>query len=262
MTQMSSITALGRGSLSMVERNLTFLFSGSSYGWAVFASAVESLLLLGAFAWGFGDVDVTLADGTASFAEFVAPALVAVAALNAAWAENLFTFFGKLTFAKLYRPILYTPMSSTTIAIGELLTGLLRVGLQVALVTSTMWVFGLAPGSSIVGLLAAGLAIGAAFSIVGMALGTFLRTWEDFDFVNALQVALMVVSGVFFPISTLPSWLHVVAEVSPLHYAVGIVRSIRQGAVPPLSMVVGLSSWTVGAGLVLCSRVRRVMSRC
>ena len=41
--------------------------------------------------------------------------------------------------------------------------------------------------------------VGFAFGALGMALSTFLRTWQDFDYVDVGQFALFLFSGTFAP---------------------------------------------------------------
>lgn len=252
---------------AMIERNVAFLLAGSSYGWVLLASAGESLLLLLGFVWGFGGASAQVTvSGTVHvpLGTFVAPALVAVAVLDAAWAENLFTFFGKLDFVRLYRPILYTPMSPMDIAVGELFTGGLRIALQLVLIVPVLWLLGLFGVMTCLGLVAAGLVAGAVFSMIGMVLGTFLRTWEDFDLVSTAQFALTMVSGVFFPVTVLPRWLQVTAWASPLYHAVEIMRAIclpRTAGTAVAWHLAGLLLFGLLSFPLLRWRVERVLPR-
>ncbi len=60
---------------------------------------------------------------------YVAPALLAISAMNGAMSETIFNVFFKLNYEKIYEGMLATPMGIREIAIGELLWSLMRGGL-------------------------------------------------------------------------------------------------------------------------------------
>jgi lipooligosaccharide transport system permease protein len=101
----------------------------------------------------------------------------------------------------------------------------------------------------------AALLIGAAFGAVGMALTTFMRSWQDFDYVTLGQLPLFLFSATFFPLSAFPDWLTPVIEITPLYRAVVLVRELTTGSVTWASgaSVVYLLALTV-LGLVIVGR--------
>jgi lipooligosaccharide transport system permease protein len=76
---------------------------------------------------------------------------------------------------------------------------------------------------------AASVLVGFAFGAVGMALSTFMRSWQDFDLVVAVQFALFLFSGTFVPAEAYPSVLRWIVEVTPLYRAVDLIRGITTG---------------------------------
>jgi len=73
--------------------------------------------------------------------------------------------------------------------------------------------------------------VGFAFGALGMALSTFMRSWQDFDLMLSIQFTLFLFSGTFVPAESYPAALRWVVEVTPLYRAVGLVRGISTGAV-------------------------------
>src|SRR5690606_11333443 len=91
--------------------------------WLIVSGALEPLVYLFAIGWGVGALigELTLPDGrTMSYVTFLAPAMMAAAAMNGALAETSFNFFAKMKYAKLYDSILNTPVTPLEIAFGEL----------------------------------------------------------------------------------------------------------------------------------------------
>ncbi len=61
-----------------------------------------------------------------SYAAYIAPALLAVSAMNGAVYDSTWNVFFKMNFAKLYQGMLYTSLGPLDVAIGEILLALLR----------------------------------------------------------------------------------------------------------------------------------------
>jgi lipooligosaccharide transport system permease protein len=63
----------------------------------------------------------------------------------------------------------------------------------------------------------------------------FASSFENFNYVvSAVLTPLFLVAGTFFPISTLPRWAQILAELNPLHQCVELVRHA----------VFGFEGWT------------------
>jgi lipooligosaccharide transport system permease protein len=62
-----------------------------------------------------------------------------------------------------------------------------------------------------------------------MALTTFMRSWQDFDYVTLAQLPMFLFSATFFPLAAFPGWLRWVVECTPLYRAVVLVRELTTG---------------------------------
>ena len=72
-----------------------------------------------------GDVQVTQGV-TVPYAAFIAPALLAVSAMNGAIYDSTWNVFFKLNYGKLYEGMLSTSLGPLDVALGEILYALLR----------------------------------------------------------------------------------------------------------------------------------------
>ena len=79
--------------------------------------------------------------------------------------------------------------------------------------------------------------VGFAFGALGMALSTFMRSWQDFDLMGSAQFALFLFSGTFVPAQGYPAVLRWIVEVTPLYRAVDLIRGITTGTGGWLRMV-------------------------
>ncbi len=217
----------------LVERNIMVY----RHQWIIILSGVfEPIFYLVGIGLGLGAIvePFELANGqVVTYAAFVAPALVATAAMNGAVFETIFNVFFKLNYAKTYDGVLATPMGITEIALGELLWALMRAALYAIAMFVIMFFMGLILSPLGVLMIPAALLVAAAFAAAGLAGTSFLRTVNDFDVPMGLIVMPMFLfSGTFFPIEdVLPDWLVAVIQLTPLYHGIGLIRGLSTGIV-------------------------------
>ena len=193
------------------------------------------------------------------YAEFVAPGMLAASAMNGAILDSTFNMFFKLKFQKLFDQMLATPMTTTNIAVGELSWCLLRSGVYSAGFLVVMVAMGLTHSWLTVLALPASLLIGFAVAAVGMALTSFMRTWQDFEFITLATLPMFLFSATFFPITAFPVWLRWVVECTPLYRGVVLCRELTTGALSWGSAVSVV--YLVVMGLVGLMVVRRRLDK-
>ncbi|MEO7295559.1 MAG: ABC transporter permease [Candidatus Limnocylindria bacterium] len=217
----------------LVERNIMVY----RHQWIIILSGVfEPIFYLVGIGLGLGAIirEVPLANGqVVAYAAFVAPALVATAAMNGAVIETIFNVFFKLNYAKTYDGVLATPMGITEIALGELLWALMRAALYAIAMFVIMFFMGLILSPLGILMIPASLLVAAAFAAAGLAGTSYLRTVNDFDVPMGLIVMPMFLfSGTFFPIeSVLPDWLVTVIQLTPLYHGINLIRGLSTGIV-------------------------------
>jgi lipooligosaccharide transport system permease protein len=200
--------------------------------WLMLASGIgEPLFYLLSLGIGLGHLVGSVAG--VSYAAFVAPALLATSSMNGAIFDSTFNVFFLLKYAKVYDATLATPMRPQDVALGQVLWALLRGAIYTFAFTGVMLVLGylLSPWAVLV--LPAALLTGFAFAATGMAATTFMRSWQDFEYVTLVSVPLFLFSATFFPLSTYPRGLAVLVECTPLYQSVALMRGLSLGAVSP-----------------------------
>ena len=79
--------------------------------------------------------------------------------------------------------------------------------------------------------LPASVLIGFAFAGAGMALTTFMRSWQDFEFVQLAIIPMFLFSATFYPVETYPAAIRWLVEITPLYQGVVLERAFTTGAV-------------------------------
>jgi lipooligosaccharide transport system permease protein len=202
-------------------------------GWYIFVSGfLEPVFYLFSIGVGVGKLieSFELNGQTVEYAAFVAPGMLAASAMNGAVLDSTFNFFFKLKFTKLYDQILATPMSTADVARGELTWSLLRGGIYSAGFLVVMAAMELIGSWWAVLALPATLLVGFAFAGAGLALTTYMRSWQDFEYVTLATIPMFLFSATFFPITAFPEALGWVVELTPLYRAVVLCRELTTGA--------------------------------
>ena len=196
-----------------------------------------------------------------SYAAFVAPALLAASAMNGAVFDSTFGMFFQLKYQRSFEAILATPVTVDDLALGEMAWALTR-GLMYATaflvvmagmgLVHSFWALAALPGATL---------IGFGFAAVGMAGTSFMRSWQDFEFVQLAIMPLFLFSATFFPLSIYPRALQLVVQCTPLYHGVALERALTTGAVGPgvLVHVVYLVAMGLGGLTVASRRMARLL---
>lgn len=215
---------------ALVERNAR----AARRHWLTFVSGFfEPVFYLFALGVGIGALVGTIdVDGQRlPYAVFVAPAMMATSAMNGAVMDATFNVFHKIKHDKLYHSVLTTPLGPRDVALGEISWALLRgavYSVAFLLVASlagfvvSWWAVVAVPACTLIGL---------AFASVGMAATTYMRSWNDADYVQLAILPMFLFSATFFPLSTYPDVLQWVVQATPLYHGVELVRGLTTGQV-------------------------------
>jgi lipooligosaccharide transport system permease protein len=171
-----------------------------------------------------------------SYASFIAPALLATAAMNGAIYDATSVFW-KMKYAKLYDSVLATPVGPTDVAVGETSWALFRGLLYGIAFLATVAALGLVESPLAVLALPTALLVGFAFAGAGVAAATYMRTWQDFEFLNLIQLPMFLFSATFYPLSIYPHAIQIVVRCTPLYNAIALTRALMLGAVGPYQLV-------------------------
>jgi lipooligosaccharide transport system permease protein len=172
-----------------------------------------------------------------SYASYIAPALLASAAMNGAIYDATTNVFWKLRYGKVYDSILATPLSPVDVAIGETAWAQFRGALYATGFVVTAAALGLLHSWWAVLALPAAMVVGFGFAGIGIAASTFLRTWQDFELVQIVLLPMFLFSATFFPLSVYPVAIQWFIRFSPLYHAITLIRSLTLGSVGPINVL-------------------------
>jgi len=217
-------------SLTLIERG--FKAFKSSNWLVVLSGFVEPVFYLLAFGFGIGQLIGDLEDGNGnlvSYAAFIAPALLATRAMNGAIYDSTWNVFFKMHFGKIYQVMLSSSMGPLDVALGEILWALLRgVAYSVGFMAI---VFPIGLVTNAWGLLAipAATLVAFGFASLGMAITSYLKSFQQMNWVTFFLLPMFLFSGTFFPVSVYPQWIQTIVQALPLWQGVELIRSLMLG---------------------------------
>ncbi|NTW40532.1 MAG: ABC transporter permease [Cellulomonadaceae bacterium] len=222
------------GALYVAEHQLRAM---RSYGWTIVISGIGSPLLyllgLGLGLATFLQTPVGYGpDGPVPYVVFVAPALLATAAITVTTEEFTYTVMAGFKWRRIFWGMNASPVSPEQVASGLVLAVIARmvfVSVAYALLIAafgavgTLWAIAALP---LIGLLG-----GLAFGLPLLAFSASLK--DDAGQFAAIQrfvfTPMFLFSGTFYPLDTLPTWLHWIGWISPLWHASELGRVVSYG---------------------------------
>jgi lipooligosaccharide transport system permease protein len=223
------------GALLLIERNVMVY----RRTWMIlFSGFFEPLFYLLALGVGLGSYvgTITFEGDSFEYAAFVAPALLAASAMNGAFYDATNVFW-KLRYGKVYEAMLSTPVAPKDVAVGETLWAVVRALLYSAAFLFIIAVLGYVGSWWALLTLPGAFVIGFGFAGAGIAAITFLRSWQDFDFIQLVMLPMFMFSATFYPISVYPEALEWVVRALPLYQGIELIRSLTTGTVGPFQLV-------------------------
>ena len=215
-----------------------------SNNWVVFFSGFfEPVLYLASMGLGLGALvgDVAGPDGTpVPYGMYLAPALLAVSAMNGAIYDSTWNVFFKLRYAKTYQTMLSTRLGPLDVALGEIAMALLRGLIYAVGFLIVMTVAGLVTSWTALLMIPGALLVALGFASLGMAVTSWMKTFQHMDWVQIVLMPMFLFSATFFPLAVYPEPIQWVIRVFPLWHAVEMMRALA----------VGVLSWAT-AGHVL-----------
>jgi lipooligosaccharide transport system permease protein len=229
-----------RGALLVVEH--CWVWYRRNWRATAVSSIVQPLLFLLAFGVGFGSLvqsgaGVAAATGGVDYLVWLAPALLAVSAVQTAAFESTYPVLSGFKWSRVFHAMTAGPVSPGQVALGLIAWVALKIAGSGAVYIGVIAVFGGVASPGIVVALLAAVLTGAAVAAPVTAFSACLEN-EGTAFsvlFRFVVIPMTLFSGTFFPVDRLPSWVQPVAWVSPLWHGTEIARAAALDRWQPLA---------------------------
>jgi lipooligosaccharide transport system permease protein len=227
--------SLAASGWSLAVRQLRFWLTNYRRTWrgSIYSSVLNPLLFLGAMGLGLGslvDAHGTAPLGRVTYLAFLAPGLLAAAAMETAVGEATYPVYGSVKWNKTYQAAVASPLRPEDIFHGHVLFVTLRLAMNSAIFLAVAAAFGAVRSPWMIAALPVAV-------LTGLAFATPIEAWavtrtKDSSFAMIFRfgmIPLFLFSGTFFPITQLPEWLQPVAYLTPLWHGVSLCRALNLG---------------------------------
>jgi lipooligosaccharide transport system permease protein len=196
---------------------------GSYWRASTFSSTVEPTIYLIAFGFGFGSL-VSKVNGL-DYVQFVGTGTVATAVLFSSVFPAMFGTFVKYQYQRTYDAILAAPVDTEELVTAEALWIAARAGVFGCAPLLVAMVFGLNPSWGMLLVPFIAFIAGFGWASFGIVISAVMKSIDNFSYVTSTVITpLFLVAGTFFPISGLPEWARIAANLNPLYHCVQLVR--------------------------------------
>jgi lipooligosaccharide transport system permease protein len=228
-------TSAVRGSWPMAARAFRFWLVNYRRTWrgSIYSSVLNPVLYLGAMGLGLG----TLVDkhgvaslGGVSYLTFLAPGLLAAAAMTTAMGESTYPVLGSVKWLKTYQAAAATPLRPADLFHGHLLFTTMRLAMNSVIFVLIMAAFGAVRSAWVLATVPVAILTGLAFAAPVEAYAVTREKDQSFAALFRFgMIPMFLFSGTFFPVSQLPAWIRPVAYLTPLWHGVALCRSLSLG---------------------------------
>lgn len=223
---------------------------------------LEPLFYLVGFGFGLGSM-LPEVDGVRYIA-YLAGGTICYSTMLAASFETSYSGFSRMHVQRTWEGILNAPVTLDDVVLAEWVWAASKSflsGIAVLLVAIAM---GLAQSWTMVLIVPLAFLIGLAFSGLGLIMTALAKSYDFFTYWFTLGLTpMMLLSGVFYPVSNLPAWVQAIANALPLTHAVALGRPLLLGRWPeaPMLHIAVLAAYGVaGFWVALLLFRRRLMS--
>jgi lipooligosaccharide transport system permease protein len=195
---------------------------------------------------------------------FLAAGTVAYSTMNSATFETLYSGFSRMHVQKTWDAILNTPLTLDDVLLGEWVWAASKALLSGLAILAIIWVLDLEASFWLsLWIIPVVILTGLCFAGMGLVMNAVSPNYDFFLYYFTLVITPMVLlCGVFYPVSQLPAALQMVSRFLPLSHAIDLVRPLVLGRLPEdilLHVLVLIAYGSVGFWLGLGLTRRRLL---
>lgn len=216
-----------------------------------FEAVINPTLYLVSIGIGVGSlIDANKGVDGVSYLTFLAPALLASAAIQGSSDEVIFPTMAGFKWERTFFGMRSTPITARQISLGLFIAAMARTSISVVIYWIALYYFGALDSSTAWLAMPAALFAGAAMAAVMLALAGKIEK-EDFFFTivgRFIMIPMFLFSGTFYPLSQMPIFLQFFGWLSPLWHATEIGRYLTYDY--PISGPMLLTHFSVLAAMI------------
>lgn len=161
---------------------------------------------------------------------FLASGIIASSAMTTATFEGMYSVYTRMVPQRTYDALLSTPLEVDDILAGEMLWCATKSLISGAAILAVAAMLGAVAGWQSLLAIPVAFLIGLCFAGPALIMAALATSYDFFNYYFVLAVTPMfILSGVFYPIETLPEAMQGVVQLLPLTHGVALTRPLVAG---------------------------------
>ncbi len=188
---------------------------------------------------------IGLLGGGVNFIQFMFPGIIGMSVLMGSFMSGVSIVWDR-EFGFL-KEVLVAPISRVSVALGKALGSATVATIQGIIIMILAPVVGISLSAvTILLLLPLMFLLAASMGSLGILLASRIKSMEAFQAImQMLMFPMVFLSGVFFPLRDLPSWMSVLVKINPATYGIAPIRQVVLGASPDSPFAINLFGHTM-----------------
>jgi lipooligosaccharide transport system permease protein len=213
---------------------------------ANFAEPLMTLMILG---YGLGAFVGKIHD--IPYITFLASGMICSSATNSATFECLYSAYTRMAIQQTWQGILATPLDIQDIVLGEIIWAATKSLFNVVALLIVAVVLGIVPTWQALWILPIMFLVGICFAAMALIFTALAHSYDFFLYYITLFITpLTLLSGVFFPLDSLPSAIQMTVLWFPLAHAIKLTRPLMIGQSMNWNEILLHLSVIIGYGVV------------
>lgn len=198
---------------------------------SIIGNIAEPLITLLAFGYGLGSL-VKQVNGI-PYIHYLASGSICMSVMMAASFEALYSAYSRMSVQRTWDALMNAPLALDDIVLAELLWSATKSLFSGIAILGVMLALGIGWHAQVLLVLPLLFLAGMTFGALGLITNALARGYDFFTYYFSLILTPMVfLSGVYYPVAQLPSWLQFISQLLPLHAVVNLVRPLVLGGWP------------------------------
>ena len=198
---------------------------------SVLGNIADPLLYMLALGYGIGSLigDV----GGMSYIAFIGTGMVCQSAMFTASFEGMYSAFSRMHVQRTWEGIINAPISLDDVMLAEWLWTATKSVISTAAILAVIVALGYGHTWLALWVLPIGVLVGLTFGAAGLVMNALAPNYDFFTYFFTLVLTpMLLLSGVYFPVEQMPTWLASAAAFLPLKHAIDLARPLMLDRVP------------------------------
>lgn len=225
---------------------------------SILGNIADPLLYMLALGYGIGALVGEV--GGMSYVAFIGTGMVCQSAMFTSSFEGMYSAFSRMHVQRTWEAIINAPIALDDVVLAEWVWCATKALMSTVAILIVLMALGFGHTWLVLWILPLGFLLGLTFGAFGLVMNALAPGYDFFTYFFTLFLTpQLLLSGVYFPVEQMPTWIALVAGFLPLKHAIDLARPLMLGQLPTgiLLHIAVLVAYAIAAYYVALALTRR-----